>query len=154
MARVLVVANQTLGEEPLLALLSERSTVGDEIFVVVPASEPSVDEAAFRASEHMRAFPGESEVFSVARWRLRVTIERLARLGVLIDGDVVVRGPARAVSQLLAWRPFDEIILSTPPHPALRWMAMDVPSRLRRRFGLPVHHVEATESPLAAMAPA
>lgn len=145
MARVLAIANQTLGQEPLLALLSKRAAAGDEVFVLVPASGPSADERALRASEHLRVLPGESENFSVARWRLRVTLERLTRRGVVIDGDVAVPDPVRAVSHILAWRSFDEIVLSTLPRRTSRWMAMDVPRRLRRRFGLPVLHIEAAE---------
>ena len=44
---------------------------------------------------------------------------------------------------------FDEVILSTLPGKSSRWMARDLPSRIRRTFKLPVTHVTGSSAPVA-----
>jgi hypothetical protein len=49
----------------------------------------------------------------------------------------------RAVADVLSSRSFDEIVVSTLPQPISKWLAMDLPHRLHRRFDLPVTTVVA-----------
>jgi hypothetical protein len=44
----------------------------------------------------------------------------------------------RAISEVLAKRPADEIILATSRHLMARMLAMDLPHRVQRHFRLPV----------------
>jgi hypothetical protein len=44
----------------------------------------------------------------------------------------------RAIREVLARRPCDEIILATAPHRMTRLLAMDLHHRAHRSFGLPV----------------
>ena len=44
----------------------------------------------------------------------------------------------KAIEQTLAQRQFDEIILSTMPLAISRWLAWDLPHRVRRRTDVPL----------------
>jgi hypothetical protein len=46
--------------------------------------------------------------------------------------------------------PFDENILSTLPPGRSRWLRLDLPSRVRSAFGMPVTHVIGQLEPAAA----
>jgi hypothetical protein len=137
MTDYLVVANQTLGGEHLLAELRRRLSEGPCRFhVVVPANvnpdgwTHTVDEA-----------------WALAQQRLDDAIERFTDLGAEIDGQVGDERPLDAMRDALRIWPCDEVILSTLPAGASRWLKMDLVSRASRVLPVPVTHVEATESP-------
>jgi len=52
--------------------------------------------------------------------------------------------PLDAMRDAMRRVPCDEIILSTLPSGASRWLKMDLVSRAERAFPVPVTHVEAT----------
>jgi hypothetical protein len=64
-------------------------------------------------------------------------------LGAEVDGEVGEADPVAAIKEVLSSQPVDEIILSTLPQRRSRWLARDLPGRVRRDFGLPVTHVVA-----------
>lgn len=137
MTDYLVVANQTLGGEHLLAELRRRVSEGPCRFhVVVPANvnpdgwTRTLDEARTRA-----------------RQRLDDAVERFGKLGAEVDGQVGDERPLDAIRDALRTWQCDEVILSTLPAGASRWLKMDLVSRASRTLPIPVTHVEATDSP-------
>jgi hypothetical protein len=133
MRRYLVVANQTLGGEALLARL--RSLVEGEpasIHVVVPATHP-----------RKQWTWTEGESIAIARERLDRALEGFGALGAEVTGEVGTENPIDAISAALRQQEIDEIVLSTLPPGPSRWLRQDLPSRVERKFGLPVSHVVA-----------
>jgi hypothetical protein len=57
--------------------------------------------------------------------------------------------PFRAVSDAVAERRFDEIILSTLPPGLSRWIDADLPARLRNNFAIPLTHVIVEVTPVS-----
>lgn len=133
MRRVLVVANQTLGGSHLLEEVRRTLAAGPCRFhVVVPATPPQ-DHAVWT----------EGEATAVARERLEAALERFQAMGAEAEGEVGDADPILAIADALADREVDEVILSTLPPGISRWMRLDLPSRVERRFHLPVTHVVA-----------
>jgi GABA permease len=133
----LVVANQTLGGDHLLAELRRRVTEGPCRFhIVVPANvNPDGWTHTF------------DQAHAVARERLQQAIERFGELGAQVDGQVGDERPLDAMLDALRRWPCDEVILSTLPARASRWLKMDLVSRASRTLPIPVTHVEATAMP-------
>jgi hypothetical protein len=68
----------------------------------------------------------------------RYLLGRLRKLGADADGETGEAHPLRAIREVLARRPADEIILATAPHRMTRLLAMDLQHGVHRSFGLPV----------------
>jgi hypothetical protein len=134
MHRYLVVANQTLGGEPLVARIQELARSGPCTFhVVVPATPPS---------DHAWT---EGEARAVAEERLNAALVRFAELGLEAAGEVGDGRPMLAIEDAIRERgPFETIVLSTLPPGASRWLKLDLPHRVGSVFGLPVVHVMGT----------
>lgn len=133
----LVVANQTLGGDRLLAELRRRAADGDcRLHVVVPAN---INPEGWTHAE--------DEAYVVARERLDAAIERFAALGAEVDGQVGDPRPLDAILDGLRRWPCEEVILSTLPAGVSRWLKLDLVSRASRVLDVPVVHVEATEVP-------
>jgi len=116
---VLVVANVTATSDELLATLRERSGRGPSRFtLVVPRGGPDAEKRLAEALEAMRA-------------------SGLERVG----GRVGDRDPVVAAMEM--WDPlrYDEIVVSTLPTGTSRWLGLDLPRRLGKLTGVPVHHV-------------
>ena len=169
MRRCLVVANQTLGGDELLAQIRQRTDAGPCRFhLLVPATPADQLDPQYLADRSGtvtgRAAPGvedpdramarqllEDELEEprvvqggedlgrrLARDRLRHELGRLRELGVDASGEVGVSDPVEAIRVVLHRLEFDEVILSTLPSRRSRWLAMDLPSKIRRTFKLPV----------------
>jgi hypothetical protein len=122
---VLVVANLTAGSEELLAALRERADQNACRFtLLVPRSGPESRGLLEEALEAMRA----AELPKVE--------------GYLGDRDPIV-----AVMEIWDPRKFDEIVVSTLPTGASRWLGIDLPRRLERLTSVPVRHVVAQPHP-------
>ena len=65
-------------------------------------------------------------------------MQRLREIGATADGAVGDPDPMRAIENTLAERQFDEILLSTLPPGLSRWLAWDLPHRIRRRTNVPL----------------
>lgn len=133
MRRFLVVANQTLGGDALLRRVREAVSWGPSSFhLLVPATHV----------RHQLTWT-EGEAQAVARHRLEEGIARFEAEGFNVSGEVGDANPMLAIADALRAGEFDEVILSTLPVGVSRWVRMDLPTRVHRRFGLPVTHVIA-----------
>lgn len=132
MRRYLVVANQTLGGEPLLDELRRSLRSGSASFhVVVPATHPK-DQWTWT----------EGEADAIAADRLERALERFRELGATeVTGEVGSPRPIEAMGDALRDGEFDGIVLSTLPAGVSKWLNQDLPSRVERAFDLPVTHV-------------
>jgi nucleotide-binding universal stress UspA family protein len=131
MRRYLVVANQTLGGEHLTEMVKELLAKGPARFhVLVPATVPK---------DHALYTEGESE--ALARRRLDDALARFRQMGAEADGEVGDASPLEAIADVLRDQEFDEIVLSTLPPGASRWLKQDLLHRVERSFELPVIHI-------------
>ena len=64
-------------------------------------------------------------------------------LGATVDGEVGVENVMDAVAECLRVRSYDEIIVSTLPLGASRWLHVDIPHRLAHKFSIPVTTITA-----------
>jgi nucleotide-binding universal stress UspA family protein len=128
MKTCLVVANQTLPGEPLADTVRERIAAGEWMFHVVVPLTPVPHGAVWE----------ERETAEAARGRLAAFLGVVRAQGVAADGEIGDRDPIQAVRDVLRTRAVDEIILSTLPPGASRWLQMDIPSRLARAVDVPV----------------
>jgi hypothetical protein len=127
----LVVANQTLGGPKLRDEITKRLTAGPSSFyVLVPNTRIAAYEPAGLAP-----MPDTTEE---AQHRLDQLLANLHNLGVKAEGALGDANPLKAIAEVLASRQFDEVLLSTLPHHVSKWLRMDLPHRVQRRFGLPV----------------
>ncbi len=154
--RVLVVVNQTVGGALLEDLIAQRAAAGPvEFHVLVPAAL-SKDFAAARRLSTMGVDPVSGYSFgdltalgAVDEEGLRMAAERLSaqlasvrRIDPRATGEVGDTDPMAAVANVLSRGSFDEIVVSTLHSSVSRWLRLDLPSRLERRFGVPVTTVE------------
>jgi hypothetical protein len=127
-ARILVVAHRTAATPKLLERVKERASEGRCSFTLLvprPYWDPETEEAA--------------KVIELAL----PLLEEAAGSGVeAIVGDV---DPFIAVRHALEQERFDEVIVSTLPRRISHWLRLDLPARVER-LGVPVTHVEATQS--------
>jgi hypothetical protein len=135
--RVLLVANRTASDRPLLEAVRRRVSAGPVRFhLIVPATprglhrvvDPEVAGVAAAADRLAEALPVLSEAAQQQ-----------------VTGEVGDANPLAAIHDALHLRGFDEIILSTLPWRISRWMRVDLPSKVRA-LGIPVQHVSADEA--------
>jgi hypothetical protein len=153
--RYLVVANQTLGGQQLLDAIRDRMARGPaEFWVLAPATpitQPVTDFGALSG-----AFPVDPSVLptaadvreegiAVAKSNLDAELGRLREIGATADGAVGDPNPMIAIEDAVAQRQFDEIILSTLPPGISRWLALDLPHRVRRKINIPLTVITASE---------
>ena len=141
MIRVLLVANKTLGSGEVSEFV--RSRMGEEechFTLLVPATPRSYREPTSVPDVHDRVAPvHEAEAdYEHARSRLEYGLGLLRGLGAAADGDVGDPSPAKAISELLTRRQFDEVALSTLPTSVSRWLRQDIPHKVERKFNIPV----------------
>jgi hypothetical protein len=146
MRRYLIVANQTLGGDELVQLITQRAKAEpSEFFIIAPATpvlEMSAGAEAMVAMGLNPVMPCSSEdAREMAQERLKVAVAQLQAVGAKVDGEVGDRDPVRAVEAAIKGRQFDEIIVSTLPTHLSRWLHQDLPHRLERKTQLPVTHV-------------
>jgi hypothetical protein len=137
MRRYLVVANQTLGGGSLSEAVKQRMAAGPASFhLVVPATRPH---------DHMVWTEGEAH--EVARGNLERALGWFRSIGADVTGEIGDQQPMLAIGDALIAQPYDEIILSTLPAGASRWLRQDLPARVRRAYGIAVTHVIGEASP-------
>lgn len=154
----LVVANRTLGGPEVLDAIRERMSRGPAAFtVLVPATPTAYLVNEFNALSC--AFPIDPEVLpsaadlvagerdlTEAGAKLDTELRTFRALGATVDGRVTEPDPLEAVSDTLAERPYDEVILSTLPPARSLWLAWDLPPRLRRRIDVPLTVITSRET--------
>lgn len=131
MRRYLVVANQTLGSNELYDEVRACLASGPCTFhIVVPATPPTEDLTWT-----------EGEARALARDRLERALSWFRELPARVDGEVGDANPLLAIWDVLRVGQFDHIILSMLPPGISRWLKMDLLTRVKTAFGLPVTEV-------------
>jgi hypothetical protein len=148
MRRYLVVANQTLGGEQLTAKLAECMDAGPcRFYLVAPVTNTEASDRWFTGGLE-GVLPGAYRIArTLADGRLQNELARLREAGAEADGEVVEPVPLDAIRKIASREEVDEVIVSTLPRRLSRWMAMDLPHRIRRATKLPVTHVTGTAGP-------
>jgi hypothetical protein len=133
-ANVLVVANETVVGEPLLARIRERAKRSPASFLIIcPQSDPAV-------SSHPDA-----------ERRLRRALTILRGEGLDVHGQVAHPDPYNAAMHAVHDERVDEILVSTFPEQAgSSWLRRDLLGRLRKDAGVPVAHVEVQPEEVGA----
>ena len=123
-ANVLVVANQTVLGEPLLAKIRERAARSPASFLIISPQ-------------------GDSEgSYEDAEKRLLRAVTLLRGEGLDVHGQISHPDPYSAVLQTIGDERVNEIIVSTFPGARSGWLRRDLVGRLRTDTKLPVEHVE------------
>src|SRR3954452_4721357 len=132
MAKILVLANETIGGEKLLDAIRERAGKDDDVrfHVVVPQARPRFGNVVY-----------EDVVRDSAQVRVDLALEFMHNEGIAGTGEVGDGDPLNAVKDAVAQHGIDEIIVSTLPSESSGWLRRDLPERLREETGLPVDHV-------------
>jgi hypothetical protein len=129
---VLVVANETVIGEPLLARIRERAERGPASFLIIaPQSDPT-------RAEHPEA-----------ERRLRRALTILRADGIEAHGQVAHPDPFTAAMQAVQDERIDEIIVSTFSPSKSPWLRRDLIQRLHKATNLPVEHVVLQEEEAA-----
>ena len=119
--RTLVVANQTVGGEPLIEQLKELAAEGERRFIVISPQSGEDEEDAPR--------------------RLAHTLERLEKEGLKAIGQVTHPDPYTAIQNATDFYGIDEIVISTFPETRSGWLRADLVGRVQTSTGKPVHHI-------------
>ena len=130
--RVLVVANETVGGDELMAVIGELALTGRSLFYVIcPA-----------LNSRLRTWTSDEDpARAAAQGRLRATLERLSSVGIEAQGDIGDVDPLVAVEDAVRlFRP-NELVVSTHPAGRSNWLERGVVSALRERYDVPVTHV-------------
>ncbi len=135
MTRYLVLANQTASSPELsdaIRRILEHDT--DPEFVLLVPATPVEDLLEWQPDDSQTIAKRTGEA---ARAHLEGIGARVVRVEV---GDPL---PSKAIEDELGRQreAYDGIIISTLPIQRSRWLALDQPRRIERRFGLPVTHV-------------
>lgn len=137
--RILILAHRTATGPHLERLVQKRMAERACRFtLIVPAQSP----------EGMTWTEGQA-----VQETQRVVDEAVAlfrSLGATIEGVVGDRRPLLAVDDYLRHDDVDEIIVSTFPAGASRWLRQDLPHRVDRTYDVPVTHVVDDRAPQAA----
>ena len=123
-ANVLVVANQTVLGEPLLAKIRERAAQSPAGFLII--SPQGESDGSYDEAEH----------------RLLRAVTLLRSEGLDVHGQISHPDPYAAVMQTIEDERVDELIVSTFPGERSGWLRRNLVERLRADTKLPVDHVE------------
>jgi hypothetical protein len=126
---VLVIANESVVAEPLLAKIRERAAAGPASFLIIsPQSDPS-------AGDHPEA-----------ERRLKLALAQLRGEGIDVHGQVAHPDPFSAAMEAVHDERTDEIVVSTFEPLSSGWLRKDLVERLRKETGLPVEHVTVAKT--------
>jgi hypothetical protein len=130
--RILVVANETVGGEPLREEIRRKSEGQEEqVLVISPALNSPL--------KHWASDEDGARV--QAQQRLDASLERLRALGVDATGQIGDAEPLQAMEDALRQFGADEIIISTHPPGRSNWLEKGIVERARERFTVPITHV-------------
>ncbi len=148
MPRYLIVANQTLGGEQLVARIT---TLLDKGATTLRFAVPVTDTEGTQQWDYPPTDRYIPTAHQIATWlaqdRLRRELSRLRGLGVDADGEVVDANPVDHIRDMTTKETFDEVIVSTLPATLSRWLRLDLPHRLTRALSVPVSHFEGPAGP-------
>jgi hypothetical protein len=123
-ANVLVVANETVLGEPLLAKIRERARRSPASFLLI-SPQSDLSQGAHPDAER----------------RLRRAVAALRGEGIDAHGQVAHPDPYTAAMHAVQDERIDEIIVSTFPSMRSGWLRKDLVERLKDDSGVPVEHV-------------
>jgi hypothetical protein len=130
-ANVLVIANETVVSDPLLARIKERAARSPASFLIIcPQSDPT-------QADHPQAERRLARALAVLRGQ-----------GIEAHGQVSHPDPYTAAMQAVHDERIDEIIVSTFAPESSSWMKRDLVERLQNDSKLPVEHVVLSEEPV------
>ena len=130
--RILVIANETVGGEELLAILRRKAEGGQSrVLVVTPALNSQVRTWA----------SDEDGARAAAQSRLDASLAQLERDGIQAEGEVGDGDPLQAIEDALRTFGANEIVISTHPEGRSHWLERDVVGAARARFAVPITHV-------------
>lgn len=126
---ILVIANETVLGEPLLAKIRERAAASPASFLIMsPQSDPT-------AGDHPEA-----------ERRLKRALSQLRGEGIDVHGQVAHPDPFSAAMEAVHDERVDEIVVSTFEPLKSGWLRGHVVERLQKETGLPVEHVVVERS--------
>jgi len=129
--RVLLVANDTLGEEALLREVERLACVPDtHLLLLVPAL----------ISPGARLTGAVDGLLDQARVRLKTALDRAAH-GPVVAGEISQADPLQAVEDTFATFAPDEVIVSTRSERAASGLEPRLAGLVRERFAVPVRHL-------------
>lgn len=128
---ILVVANETVVGNSLLAALARRAEQGPiRVTVICPQNAPRAGYVVY-----------QDERRSAAERRLRQTLDLLHQAGIAARGAVVDPDPLQAIRDALHEYEPDEVIISTHPEVRSTWLRGNLIDRARKVSSVPVEHV-------------
>jgi hypothetical protein len=130
--RILVIANETVGGEPLREEIRRRSEgQEEEVLVISPA-----------LNSPLRHWASDEDGARVqAQQRLNSSLARLRELGIDAKGEIGDAEPLQAMEDALRLFGADEIIISTHPEGRSNWLEKGIVEGARERFSVPITHV-------------
>ena len=158
MVRVLLVANKTLGSGEVSEYVRNRMASGECQFTLLVPATPRWDRVPIHRQRLVSGLAGATEGagsppdsesednYDFARSRLEYGLGVLKGLGADVYGEVGDPDPAKAIHEVLERRPFDEVALSTLPKGVSRWLHLDIPHQVERRYHIPVTVIKVQRS--------
>ena len=149
MRQYLVVANRTLGGPELIATMAEmRAEAGPCRFHFLVPREPAGGSGLASPVVELGTRRADLQgTQQIAAARLNAELARIRDAGGVATGEIGPSKPIVGVLSVLRRLHVDAIVLSTLPLGVSRWLRMDLPSRLRRRVGVPIVHVISEAGP-------
>jgi hypothetical protein len=134
MKTVLVVANETIGGQPLIEAVQKRAREQDDVrFVLcVPQTQPRAGYVVY-----------DETVSDAAQIRVDLAVGFVRSEGMEAVGEVGDPDPYAATMDAVREYEPDEIIISTLPESRSGWLRRDLVERIRQASGLPAEHVIA-----------
>lgn len=129
--RILIVANQTAAGTHLKHEVRARIAQGPCRFTLLVPATPPREHATYT----------DEEAIELAERRMTEAAAGLREVGAEVRGVVGDANPIEAIGDELRARFYDEIILSTLPPGASRWLKQDLPHRVERHFDIKVTHI-------------
>jgi hypothetical protein len=129
-ARVLIVANETIGGRGLLEAVRARAQEDTSFVICVPRGTPSHGNVIY-----------DDAVYDAAQVRVDLARAFLREEGISAIGEVGDPDPYTATMDAVAEYAPREIIVSTHPMASSGWMRRDLVERIEQAAGVPVEHV-------------
>ncbi len=131
MAKVLIIANETVGGRKLVEAVRARAQAGDAEFVlVVPQNRPRHGGIIY-----------DEAVRDAAQVRVDLAQQFLRNEGVELTGEIGDEDPYEAAMDAIDEHRPDEVIVSTFPMSASGWLRKDLVQQIADSSKLPVEHV-------------
>jgi GABA permease len=135
--RVVVLANQTMGESELHEALNElEGSEQAEYLVVVPANPVDTGQADREGA----AFVWQATT-EAAQQRLDQTLSDLGSMGLTVRGELGDYRPAVALDKAMREFEPDHVVIATQPEDRSAWLKDRVVSDARAKYDVPVQHV-------------